>query len=327
MRCIFATPLALGALLAACAGESAELPSSPSIDAAAQAGRSSFEWSEPVWLGPVVNSPARDLNPELSPDGLSLYFTSFRDGAAHIYVSQRVSESCPWGLPVKLPPPINGDAFQFSPDISPDGHYLYFGSSGHGGFGNGDLFVSYRDDATDDFGWGPPVNLGPAVNTEADEQGPQFVAAGGGELYFNRQLVPTRVFVIPMTVDGRVTGEAVAVDELNHPTANTSEVAVRSDGRELFFWSPRPGTIGLTDIFVSTRPTPNGLWSEPRSLGTPVNHDGSDLVVALSTDGNTMILSTRRPGGLGPPDLWMSVRSPDGTAIPDLGNGSDCPTP
>jgi hypothetical protein len=329
MRCTFITPLALGALLAACGPERSDFPSSPAIEAVAQAGRSSWEWSEPVWLGPVVNSPARDLNPELSPDGLSLYFTSFRDGTADIYVSQRASESCTWGAPVKLPPPINGDANQFSPDISPDGHHLYFGSSGHGGFGNGDLFVSYREDPTDDFGWGPPVNLGPAVNTEVEEQGPQFVAAGGGTLYFNRQLMPTRVFAIPMTIDGLVSGEAAAVDELNHPTANTSEVAVRADGRELFFWSPRPGTIGGTDIFVSTRPTPKSPWSVPRTVGRPVNHEGSDLVVALSTDGKTMILSTGRPGGLGLPfpDLWMSVRSADGTQVPDLGGGSGCPAP
>ncbi|MEX2234840.1 MAG: hypothetical protein WD824_21940, partial [Cyclobacteriaceae bacterium] len=35
-----------------------------------------FSWSDPVWLGPVVNSTARDWRPLLSTDGLRLYFHS-----------------------------------------------------------------------------------------------------------------------------------------------------------------------------------------------------------------------------------------------------------
>jgi hypothetical protein len=38
------------------------------------------DWSEPVNLGPVVNSPELDINPSLSADGLRLYFVSQRPG-------------------------------------------------------------------------------------------------------------------------------------------------------------------------------------------------------------------------------------------------------
>lgn len=332
MRFALITAVALGALLSSCERERPQ-PLEPDVNVAAlQDGKSSFEWSEPVWLGPVVNSPARDLNPELSPDGLSLYFTSFRDGAGHIYVSQRADEACAWGAPVKLGPPINGDGFQFSPDVSPDGHYLYFASNGHGGFGDADIFMSYREDVNDDFAWGPPVNLGPPVNTAAGEQGPQFSAPGGGELYFNRVLDPTLIFVVPMTMDGRFSGDAVPVEELNFAAGMNAEVAVRGDGRELMFWSgsaatPRPGSVGATDIFVSTRQNPNSQWSEPQSLGRPVNYEGSDLVPTLSTDGRTLIYSTHRPGGLGLPDLWMSVRSPHGDVMAELGDDGLCSAP
>ena len=331
-RSLAAVPLAVTIVLGACA-PGPDAPVAPPADRAAlEAGRSSFAWSEPVWLGPVVNSASRDLNPELSPDGLSLYFTSFRDGPADIYVSRRASELCPWGAPVPLSAPINGEGLQFSPDISPDGHYMYFASTGHGGFGGTDIFVSYREDPTDDFGWETPVNIGPTVNTQLDEHGPQFSAAGGGELYFNRVLPPTMIFAVPMTQDGQFGGEAAPVDELNFPPGQNAEVAVRNDGREIMFWSgregmPRPGSVGSTDIFVSTRPHPNSPWSEPLSLGRPVNFEGSDLVPTLSTDGLTMIFSTNRPGGLGLPDLWMSVRSPNGEQTAELPDGSGCPAP
>ena len=37
-------------------------------------------WSPPVNLGPVINSPLGDGNPAISKDGLTLYFASNRPG-------------------------------------------------------------------------------------------------------------------------------------------------------------------------------------------------------------------------------------------------------
>ena len=64
------------ALLAACGVESH--PAAPKL----QANRfASSEWSEPVNLGPVVNSTLIDARPALSFDGTTLYFQSTRPGA------------------------------------------------------------------------------------------------------------------------------------------------------------------------------------------------------------------------------------------------------
>src|SRR5436309_13620926 len=38
------------------------------------------DWSEPINLGPVVNSEFNDRHPAISPNGLSLYITSDRPG-------------------------------------------------------------------------------------------------------------------------------------------------------------------------------------------------------------------------------------------------------
>ena len=40
------------------------------------------DWSEPVNLGPLVNSTSVDRGPAISKDGLSLYFASTRNVAA-----------------------------------------------------------------------------------------------------------------------------------------------------------------------------------------------------------------------------------------------------
>src|SRR5207253_3072207 len=64
-------------------------------------------WSEPVNLGPIVNTSSDDSEPALSPDGLSLYFSSSRPGGFgpnNIWVSQRASLNDPWGRPQNLGP-------------------------------------------------------------------------------------------------------------------------------------------------------------------------------------------------------------------------------
>src|SRR5437868_9865516 len=64
-------------------------------------------WSEPVNLGPVVNSSNAQAQAALSPDGLSLYFTRVATNTQDIWVSQRASLTDPWGPPNNLGPTIN----------------------------------------------------------------------------------------------------------------------------------------------------------------------------------------------------------------------------
>ena len=64
------------------------------------------DWSEPINLGPIVNSTSMDRAPAISKDGLSLYFASTRlsgsFGGEDVYVSQRESPDSEWGPPVNL---------------------------------------------------------------------------------------------------------------------------------------------------------------------------------------------------------------------------------
>ena len=69
------------------------------------------EWSVPVNLGPLVNSPFDDISPHVSQNGRSLYFASTRDsgsfGGEDIWISRRASGDDAWGVPVNLGPIIN----------------------------------------------------------------------------------------------------------------------------------------------------------------------------------------------------------------------------
>jgi outer membrane protein OmpA-like peptidoglycan-associated protein len=64
------------------------------------------------------------------------------------------------------------------PSVSPDGKWLFFVTNKTGGIGGTDLWVSQRNGED----WGKPENLGPVVNTSANEGFP-FID-GEGRLYF-----------------------------------------------------------------------------------------------------------------------------------------------
>jgi outer membrane protein OmpA-like peptidoglycan-associated protein len=64
------------------------------------------------------------------------------------------------------------------PCLSKDGQTMYFFSDRSGGFGGTDIYVCYKSGN----GWSDPVNLGPNVNTEGNEQFP-FLGEDG-MLYF-----------------------------------------------------------------------------------------------------------------------------------------------
>jgi outer membrane protein OmpA-like peptidoglycan-associated protein/tetratricopeptide (TPR) repeat protein len=63
--------------------------------------------------------------------------------------------------------------------LTADGQTLYFASDKPGGYGGVDLYKSLRDQSGN---WGPPVNLGPTINTSGDEMFP-FIA-DDGTMYF-----------------------------------------------------------------------------------------------------------------------------------------------
>jgi hypothetical protein len=153
-------------------------------------------WSAPVNLGPVVNSQVvpgstgRETGPALSEDGLSLYFDSDRPGGSggrDLWVSRRPTPGGAWGAPVNLGPTVNSTLEDSRPALSPDGHWMFFGSDRPGGLGGLDIWRSYRPDVHDDLGWQAPVNFGTPINTTVNDDAPSYFANPGGspQLFFS----------------------------------------------------------------------------------------------------------------------------------------------
>ncbi len=277
-------------------------------------------WSAPVRLDSVNSpTPSNDFHPAISPDGLSLYISSNRSGGSgdnDIWVSQRSEPAASWQKPVNLGPNINSAASDFAPNFSPDGHWLLFSSTRkEGGYGADDVWASFRDDETDNFGWGRAFNLGPAVNTAYDENAPALLVdpdTGRVSLYFNSILRPGALDydIYRMTLFGPDASQpATPVTQLNSPGRDT-RVAIRNDGLELFLTSNRPGGSGKIDLWASTRASTADDWSAPVNLGPTVNSKGDDGGPALSNDARTLYFYSTRAFLLsGKRELYSAVRT------------------
>ena len=121
-------------------------------------------WDSPVNLGPPVNSSYDESWPQISSDGLSLFFSDGDwgypvrpggQGKADIWVTTRASRQAEWGEPVNLGPLVNSNQHDTAPSLSADGLSLIFG---RGAFDVADIWLSRRKTTNDH--WEDPIKLG-----------------------------------------------------------------------------------------------------------------------------------------------------------------------
>ena len=278
-------------------------------------------WTAPINLGDTVNSPYDEFLPEISKNGLSLYFASTRPGpfgGEDLWVSRRARRDAPWATPLNLGSGVNTSFNERSPALSRDGHLLFFATNRPGGLGGLDIWVSWRAHTHDDLGWQPAINLGAGVNSAGGDFGPTYFEndeIGIPVLFFASSrpggLGGVDIYRSELMASGSF-GSATAVAELNTPQ-NDFRPTIRPDGLELIFDSNRPvppdvpGT-GLRDLWASTRTSPSDTWSIPENLGPTVNGVFNDMLAALSSDGATLVFTSDRAGGLGGSDLYAATR-------------------
>lgn len=99
-------------------------------------------WSQPVNLGPEINTPYDEHTPFLHADGKTLYFSSDGwpgFGNKDIFMS-RMDDNGKWNTPLNLGYPINTFNEETGLIVSPDGKDAYFSSDLKGGYGDMDIY-------------------------------------------------------------------------------------------------------------------------------------------------------------------------------------------
>lgn len=232
-------------------------------------------FTAPQSLGPVLNSPGFDFAPWLTPDGKTLYFSSYGHmgyGGADVFVSQRLDDSWTrWSEPQNLGPALNGPGFDAYFSLAADGETAYFASSATAN-ASADLFRAGRaaPDTT-------VVAAGPAPVSEAN-----------------------RAFVSGRALDARsrqpVPGATVRAVLLPNAQGVQFEATARTDAAGSFVLSllagryrvaGASGLLSSVDTVAFTGNSGRDLLLRPAAVGEKV-----DLPTIIFAQGKAVLLGT-----------------------------------
>ncbi len=225
-----------------------------------------------------LNSPFRETNPCLTPDGRYLFFMSGRGGEpwsnptytsfndkteadGDIYYSQWADGQ--WLEPVNLGPAINTPMGEDEPNITPDGQFVIFQSWKEGWETTGGPY--YLAELSGNV-WGKPIGLGENIH---------------------------RFFL----------------DQINKNDGYyaTDGSTLSPDGRMFIFacgkWYDEP-----MDLYVSFRD--GGEWTYPKKM--MMNTRGDERSVFIAADSRTLFFSSSGYGGSGGLDIYKTVLDPHG---------------
>jgi hypothetical protein len=216
-----------------------------------------------------------------------------------------------FGTPVNITN-LNTAWFDGGPTVTADSLTQIFVSAKPGGQGGNDLWMTTRAKASD--AWNTPVNLGPDVNSSADDAGPSITADGltiffdrnpGGNMWTTKRATVSESF-----------GPATELPAPVNPNAGLPSIS--ADGLTLFFTSTRPGGYGQEDLWVAKRGGFSEPWGKAENLGAAINSSARDLAAGISADGLWFFFTSTRTGGYGDYDLWVAHRETTGVPFGEV---------
>jgi len=158
-----------------------------------------------------------------------------------------------WSKPSLINPVINSPKYlESTASITPDGKTVYFASDRLGGQGGLDI---YRTTLQANGSWSQPANLGPEINSKADEDAP-FIHPDQKTLFFTsngHNTMGGRDIFVSRFVNNKWT----APESMGYPintTANDNYFTLIADGTRAYFSSDRKGGSGGQDIYYTNMP-------------------------------------------------------------------------
>jgi outer membrane protein OmpA-like peptidoglycan-associated protein len=252
----------------------------------------------------ILNTPYREVNLNITPDGKYLFFMSTRGGQpwntnpriafgslqydGDIYYSKRVSGK--WQAPICAPEPINTENGEDEPNISPDGQTVYY--------------QSWREDWQETEGpyyqstlngteWGKLTGMGGGISTffrERFAKRNQFATDGAtvgpnGDIF-----IVACGFTYDRAMDMYISRKNTAGqwDTMKKLAISTKKddrsVFLAADGKTLYFASKGYGGMGGLDIFKTVIDS-NGQPGEIINIGAPFNTAKDDYGLVITASG------------------------------------------
>jgi tetratricopeptide (TPR) repeat protein len=195
----------------------------------------------PKLLNKGINKTNNQKIAGISTDGHTMYL--IRNG--DIYETQMGLDD--WEEPVKMGDNINSEYIESGVTISLDNKMLFFVSDRPNGFGGKDLYKVLR---LPNGKWSRALNMGPIVNSDADEESP-FIHSDKKTLYFSSKGHQNMggFDVFKTTLEN---GNWSEPENLKYPINSVDDdlnYSLVASGKIAYLSSCRPDTKGSTDIY------------------------------------------------------------------------------
>lgn len=266
-----------------------------------------FTYSRAEKYSKELNSKYHDAAVTFSKDGKEVFFTRNNlidgkvgrsdDDIIKLKVFHAKGGDGAWGDLESLP--FNSDEYSVThPSLSSDGNTLYFSSDMPGGFGGMDLYKSNKESGR----WGPPMNLGPVLNTEGNELFPN-VDHNTERLYFVSDGLIGLGGLDIFYAEDRGNDDWTSPENLGFPINTISDdlsLVFEENGREGYFASDRIGGIGGDDIYAFKKiAVPMEIFVFDEKTGEPI--EGATVNVGcknttMTTGANGKIAIDIKPG-------------------------------
>lgn len=139
-------------------------------------------WSKPINAGQNINTEKNEYYVSFTSDG-TLFYASNRDAQKNrdhnfdLYSSKR--EDGVYQRPIRLNSALNSKGYEADVFIAPDESFLIFCAVRKTGLGEGDLYISFKNE---DDSWTVAKNMGEQINTKNHELCP--IVSKDGKYFF-----------------------------------------------------------------------------------------------------------------------------------------------
>ena len=170
-----------------------------------------------------------------------------------------------------------------------------------------------------------PYNLGDSINTEFSEYLPTLSVDDSLLVFSRRDEKGEEYFYRSNMINPKLFSKAEKIPGDLNQERFKGALTVSEDGDWMIFAGDIEGkTYGGYDLYISYY-TPTG-WSEPENMGQNINSEYWESTPCLSPDKRALYFSSKRPGGYGGCDLYVSYRDVRGKWGAAINMGSEINT-
>jgi WD40-like Beta Propeller Repeat len=251
-------------------------------------------------------SPGLDRDPYLTPDELTIYFSTHRDATmpsvADVYKATRTSLAAPFGTPQREAG-ISSAEYDSRFSMSADQLIGVVASTRPAGENGSNVWIATRGNKNAPFGTFDAMAMGLAnVNSNDEELDPEL-SADGLRIYLAVG-VPQRIAVSERS---SVTGSFGSPQQLAgvNGTVSDADPSLSPDERVIVFSSTRGSGDG--DLYYSKRTDKNATFAAPIRLQDVSSNSANDGDPHLSPDGCRLYFASDRSGNW---ELYVSTVTP-----------------